>query len=196
MAVEIRSLQRSEIAEMEEPFDKGQKGSSSMPHKRNPITLERLSGLARLLRGYAISSIENVALWHERDISHSSVERVVIPDTTILLHYMAWAMREILTGLRINTDRMRANLELSKGLIYSQRLMLELMRCGWSRQQAYEKVQELASSAQARDIHLKEATLGDPEVTGALEEALIDSVFDPNYYLRHVHRILREVGIA
>jgi len=196
MAVEIRSLQRSEIAEMEEPFGKGQKGSSSMPHKRNPVTLERLSGLARLLRGYAISSIENVALWHERDISHSSVERVIIPDTTILLHYMARAMREILTGLRINTDRMRANLELSKGLIYSQRLMLELMRCGWSRQQAYEKVQELASSAQARDVHLKEATLGDPEVTGALEEALIDSVFDPNYYLRHVHCILREVGIA
>ncbi len=196
MAVEIRNLQRTEIAEMEEPFGEGQKGSSSMPHKRNPITLERICGLARLLRGYSVCSLENVALWHERDISHSSVERIILPDTTILVHYMAKSMKEILKGLRVRKEKMLSNLNLTKGLIYSQRLMLELMRAGWSRKRAYEKVQDLSKAALEQDRHLKDVSLADREVTQILHEASIEAIFDPSYYLKHVHQVFAELGIV
>ncbi|MFZ1946543.1 MAG: adenylosuccinate lyase, partial [bacterium] len=168
IGVELRSLQRTEIAEAEEPFTRGQKGSSAMPHKRNPIVLERVCGLARLLRGNATVALENVALWHERDISHSSAERVILPDSTIALHYMARCLNNVLGGLKINKDRMRSNIELTGGRVYSQRLMLVLMGAGWTRKRAYEKVQRLAVRAESEGRHLMEVAHGDREIVQAV----------------------------
>ncbi len=196
IATEIRNLQRTEIAEMEEPFERGQKGSSSMPHKRNPITLERICGLARLLRAYALSALENIALWHERDISHSSVERVIIPDATTLLHYMTRAMRDVLAKLRIDTSRMRSNLDLTRGAIFSQRLMLELLEAGWSRLKAYEKVQEVSQKSLSEGCDLKAAVLKDKEICGVLNRERIEQVFEPEFYLRFAETILRQSGIV
>jgi adenylosuccinate lyase len=193
IAVEVRNLQRTEIAEMEEPFERGQKGSSSMPHKRNPIGCERISGLARLLRGFAATSYENVALWHERDISHSSVERVVLPDATIAVHYMARCLARVLGGLRVDAAKMRENLDITKGLVYSQRLMLALMEAGWERRRAYEKVQLLAAGAGGR--HLADAASEDREISRELGAAGIREIFDPKFYARYTDQILREVGI-
>lgn len=195
MALEIRHLQRTEVAEAEEPFTRGQKGSSSMPHKRNPITLERVTGLARLIRSHAMAGLENVALWHERDISHSSVERIIIPDATIATHYAARCMKTVLSGLIVHPERMRQNMELSGGMIYSQRLMLCLMNAGWDRRRAYEKVQLLAHSAQARDKSLKESAGADQEVVSTLGKEATESVFDPDYYIRHAREILKSIGI-
>jgi adenylosuccinate lyase len=195
IAVELRHLQRTEVAEVEEPFAGGQKGSSSMPHKRNPITLERITGLARLLRGNAVAALENIPLWHERDISHSSVERVIIPDSTIAVHYMAWCLRGVLEGLAIDTARMRENLELSRGTIYSQRVMLGLMEAGWDRRRAYERVQKLALATQRGEGTFKEQVLDDREVAGALGAGGVEAVFDPAHFTRHTDRILRELGI-
>jgi len=195
MAIEIRHLQRTEVAEAEEPFTKGQKGSSSMPHKRNPITLERVTGLARLIRSHAMAGLENVALWHERDISHSSVERIIIPDATVATHYIARCMKTVLSGLVVHPERMRENMDLSGGMIYSQRLMLCLMEAGWDRRRAYEKVQLLAHSGHARGKSLKESACADEEVIAALGDEATASVFDPVYYLRHAHEILKDIGI-
>jgi adenylosuccinate lyase len=195
IAVELRSLQRTEIAEAEEPFTKGQKGSSAMPHKRNPIVLERVCGLARLLRGNATVALENVALWHERDISHSSAERVILPDSTIALHYMARCLNNVLGGLKINKDRMRSNIELTGGRVYSQRLMLALMEAGWARRGAYEKVQTLAARAESEGLHLREVAHGDRETAKAVGRRGIDDAFDPRFYTRHTDRVLREIGI-
>ncbi len=195
MSVEIRHLQRTEVDEAREPFGAGQKGSSSMPHKRNPITLERVSGLARLVRGYAFAALENVALWHERDISQSSVERVIFPDATILLHYMLRKMRQVIENLDVDVDRMRSNLDLTRGLICSQRLMLTLMGAGWERTKAYEKSQQLARSAMGGAADFRDLAADDREVVDALGPERIDEVFDPAFYVRHVESILKETGI-
>ena len=195
IAVELRSLQRTEIGEIEEPFARGQKGSSSMPHKRNPIVLERISGLARLARGYAIVALENVALWHERDISHSSAERVILPDAATTVHYMARSMKEVLAGIVIHESRMLANLELTKGRIYSQRLMLELASAGWTRKRAYEKVQELSALAEARGQHLVKVAGEDTEIRRVFDRSQMDAIFDPCFYARYTDGILRETGI-
>jgi adenylosuccinate lyase len=195
MSVEIRHLQRTEVGEASEPFGTGQKGSSSMPHKRNPITLERVSGLARLLRSYAMAAMENVALWHERDISQSSVERVIFPDSTILLHYMTRKMRDVMENLEVDTDRMRSNLDLTRGLIYSQRLMLSLMDAGWERTRAYEKSQQLAKSALAAAADFRDLAADDREVIEALGPKRIDEIFDPAFYVRYAGTILKETGI-
>ena len=195
MAVEVRHLQRTEVAEAEEPFAQGQKGSSSMPHKRNPITLERITGLSRLVRADATAAFENVALWHERDISHSSVERIIIPDGTIVVHYMARCLKQVLQGLRINPSKMKENLELTGGMIYSQRLMLCLMEAGWDRKRAYEKVQDLVHSASSKGEMLKQRVCRDDEVVSLLGPDLTEAVFDPCYYIRHARDILHDTGI-
>ncbi len=195
MAIELRHLQRTEVAEAEEPFTKGQKGSSSMPHKRNPITLERVTGLARLVRSHAMAGLENVALWHERDISHSSVERIIIPDATVATHYMARCMKTVLSGLVVHPERMKENMELSGGMVYSQRLMLCLMEAGWDRRRAYEKVQLQAHAGHARGKSLKESACADEEIIAALGPEAAASVFDPVYYIRYAYETLKDIGI-
>lgn len=195
MSVEIRHLQRTEVDEAREPFGAGQKGSSSMPHKRNPIRLERVSGLARLIRGYALAALENVALWHERDISQSSVERVIFPDSTVLLHYMLNVMRNVIEDLDVDVDRMRSNMDLTRGLIYSQRLMLALMDSGWERTRAYEKSQQLARSALAAAADFRDLAADDREVIEALGPERIGEIFDPAFYVRHAVSILKQTGI-
>ena len=195
MSVELRHLQRTEVDEAREPFGAGQKGSSSMPHKRNPITLERVSGLARLLRGYALAAMENVALWHERDISQSSVERVIFPDSTVLLHYMLRKMRDVVENLDVDVDRMRSNLDLTRGLIYSQRLMLTLMDAGWERTRAYEKSQQLAASALAAAADFRDLAAEDRDIIEALGPDRIDEIFDPTFYVRYAESILKQTGI-
>ena len=195
-AVELRHLQRTEVGESEEPFTRGQKGSSSMPHKRNPITLERVTGLSRLVRANALAAMENVALWHERDISHSSVERVILPDSTIAVHYMPGCLAEILGGLKINSERMLKNTDITRGMVYSQRLMLCLLEAGWERRPAYERVQRLAQEAYAEGRSLKDQASTDMEVVEALGDDGLDAVFDPTYYTKHTDRILRDIGIG
>jgi adenylosuccinate lyase len=193
MAVEIRHLQRTEVLEAEEPFHEGQKGSSAMPHKRNPVNCERITGLARLLRANAHAALENVALWHERDISHSSVERVILPDSFLAADFMTGQMREILAGLRVYPERMRANLEATRGLIYSQRVLLALTTAGLSREEAYAVVQRHAMAAWREAPGLKERLLGDPAVTKALRPEALEACFDASHFTRHVGRIFDRV---
>jgi adenylosuccinate lyase len=176
-ALEIRHLQRTEVLEAEEPFGKGQKGSSAMPHKRNPVICERICGLARLLRGNAIVAMENIALWHERDISHSSVERVIIPDSTTTLDYMLHKCIEVIEGLTVYPDNMLANLVKTGGLIFSQRVLLALMAKGYSRTKAYDNLRQ------------------DKEVMRYLKDKDLDAIFDLEYYLRNVNKIFRKVGL-
>ena len=171
LATEVRHLQRTEVREVEEPFREGQKGSSAMPHKRNPITSERIAGLARLLRGYAQAGLENVALWHERDITHSSVERVALPDATTLLHYMQYLMLRVVEGLRVHPDRMRANLELTHGALFSQGVLNALVDAGMARDDAYRIVQENAQRAWDEGRSFRELLEGVPEVTERLDSA-------------------------
>ena len=194
-AMEIRHLQRTEVLEAEEPFVKGQKGSSAMPHKRNPVICERICGLARLLRGNAIAAMENVALWHERDISHSSVERVIMPDSTIALDYMLHKFIEVIQGLNVYPVNMAANLVRTRGLIFSQRILLELMHKGLPRQKAYDLVQRCAMSSWKDGSDFKENLLEDKEVAKYLDKKALDKIFDLNYYLRNVNRIFRKVGL-
>ncbi len=195
VAVEIRSLQRTEILEAEEPFAEGQKGSSSMPHKRNPVGTENVSGLARLVRTNALAALENVALWHERDISHSSVERVILPDSTILLDYMLHRMTGIIEGLQVYPERMKENMERSYGLMYSQRVLLRLAETGLPRQQAYEMVQRNAMRAWQERTPFRALLAADPEVTARLTPADLDRCFDPAWYLRNVDAIYRRAGL-
>jgi adenylosuccinate lyase len=164
MATEIRHLQRSEVSEVAEPFGRGQKGSSAMPHKRNPILSERMTGMARLLRGYAHVGLENVALWHERDISHSSAERVVLPDASIALHYMLVRFTGLIEGLVVNEDRMLSNLETTRGLVFSQAVLLALVETGMTRDQAYRIVQRHSMTAWSENQNLRDLLAGDPEV--------------------------------
>lgn len=194
-ATEIRHLQRTEVREVEEPFVEGQKGSSAMPHKRNPVACEQVSGLARLLRSYAQASLENVPLWHERDISHSSVERVVLPDATILLDYLLVRFREVMEGLRVYPDQMRHNLELTGGLVFSEAVLLALIGKGLSREEAYRMVQRHAMKAWESHEPFKPLLLADPEICRHLSPAEVENCFDLDYHLRHLDDIFARVGL-
>ena len=196
MAVEVRHLQRSEVREAEEAFSAGQKGSSAMPHKRNPVGSENITGCARLLRGYMNSEFDNVALWHERDISHSSVERIVLPDATTLLHYALRRFRGILDGLVVYADTMRENMEATHGLYNSQRLMLKLIDTGLSREDAYDRVQPLAMTAWEEERPFQEVVAEADAITEVLSADEIDEAFDPTYHVRNVDRIFRRVGLG
>jgi adenylosuccinate lyase len=194
-ALEFRHLQRTEVLEAEEFFAAGQKGSSAMPHKRNPITCERLCGLARVLRGNAVAAMENVALWHERDISHSSVERIILPDSTELLDYMLVTLTNVVDKLLVYPARMKANLESSKGLIYSQAVLLALTRKGFTREKAYALVQRNAMKTWAGARPFKEFLLTDVEVMKALSRREVEALFDLNAHFREVDNIFKKVGI-
>jgi adenylosuccinate lyase len=196
VALEIRSLQRTEILEVEEPFSEGQKGSSAMPHKRNPVSCEQICGLARLVRSNALAAFENVALWHERDISHSSVERVILPDSTVLVDYMLHELTRILEGLRVYPDRMRENMERSFGLMFSQRVLLKLAEKGLPRQAAYEMVQRNAMRSWREHAAFRDILAADHEVMARLSPAELDACFDPSWYLRHVDVIFRRAGLV
>jgi len=195
IAVELRHLQRTEVGEAEEFFSKKQTGSSAMPHKKNPITLERVTGLARVLRGNAMAAQENVALWHERDISHSSVERIIIPDSTILLDYMLDKMTNLMKNLVVHEDVMLKNLEKTKGLIFSQALLLKLMEKGLERMQAYQIVQRCAMRVYDERRHFKQILTEDRKVSSILEPKEIEDCFDLDYHARYVDKIFRKVGI-
>ena len=195
VAVEIRSLQRTEILEAEEPFAEGQKGSSAMPHKRNPVGSENVSGLARLVRTNALAALENVALWHERDISHSSVERVILPDSTILVDYMLHRMTGIIDGLQVYPERMKENMERSYGLMFSQRVLLKLTDKGLPRQQAYEIVQKNAMRSWRERTDFRALLTADPEVTARVTDADLAACFEPAWYLRNVDAIYRRAGL-
>jgi adenylosuccinate lyase len=192
-ALEIRGLQKTEIGEVEEPFAKGQKGSSAMPHKRNPIGCEQICGLARLLRGNATAAMENIALWHERDISHSSVERVILPDSFIALDHMLRRFTKIVAGMVVYPDRMRQNLDRSRGVVFSGTVLLELAKAGVSREQAYEWVQRNAMRSFAEQKDFKALLAGDPDVTRVLPRATIDRSFDLDEQLKHVDHIFTRV---
>ena len=190
IALQVRHWQRTEVGEAEEPFGKGQKGSSAMPHKKNPILSENLTGLARLVRSYAGAALEDVALWHERDISHSSVERVIGPDATTLVDFMASRAADLVDGLVVHAEKMRQNLDLTHGLIFSEAVMLELVRKALPRQAAYELVQRNALAARDQGGTLRERLAADPEVTRLLSAAEIDRCFDLAHHLRHTGAII------
>ena len=193
IAVQIRHYQRTEVLEAEEYFSPGQKGSSAMPHKRNPIISERLAGQARVIRGNMVAAFENVALWHERDISHSSVERVILPDSTILLHYMLRKATDLIDRLLVYPETMAANIERSFGLIYSQRVLLELVRGGLLREDAYRLVQRNAMRAWEEKRPFKDLLAADAEVTARLAPAEIEALFEPGYHLRNLGVIFERV---
>jgi adenylosuccinate lyase len=186
LATEIRHLQRTEVREVEEPFRAGQKGSSAMPHKRNPITTERITGLARVLRGYASAAVEDVALWHERDISHSGAERVILPDATIALDYMQSLATRVVDGMMVHADRMLANLEITCGALFSQRVLLALVEGGMPRDDAYRIVQRTAQAAWDTQTPLRELLAGEP----AAARLDLDAIFDYGHYVRHVPEVL------
>jgi len=194
-ATELRNLQRTDIREVEEYFAKGQKGSSAMPHKRNPITNERIAGLARVVRGNALAALENVALWHERDITHSSVERVILPDSTILLDYMLRKLTNIVEKLLVYPDAMLANLNKTDGLIYSQRILLAIVDKGVARDTAYRWVQRNAMAKWEQGKSFKEGILNDPDIRQYLSEEEITGLFDYQYFLRHVDMIMARFGL-
>jgi adenylosuccinate lyase len=188
-ATEIRNLQRTEVREVEEPFGKGQKGSSAMPHKRNPITCERVAGLARVVRGNAVAALENVALWHERDITHSSVERIILPDSFLLVDYQLALFAEVMDGLLVYPEHMQANLDRTGGLVFSQRLLLELVRKGLRREEAYRVVQENAMAAWGGGPSFRERIAQDARVQAVLQPEDIEGAFDLTYSLRNVDLI-------
>ena len=197
-ALEIRGLQKTEIGEVEEPFAKGQKGSSAMPHKRNPIGCEQICGLARLLRGNATAALENVALWHERDISHSSVERVILPDSFIALDHMLRRFTRIVKGMVVYPERMRENLARSRGVVFSGQVLLELAARGISREQAYLWVQRNAMRSFEEQRPFKDLLLADPDITAVLPPADIERTFNLDVQLRNVDgvidRVFAEIG--
>jgi adenylosuccinate lyase len=195
-AAEIRALQRTEIGEVAEPFGIGQTGSSAMPHKRNPELCERICGLARLARSYALTSMENIALWHERDVSHSSTERIILPDSCLILDYSLALFTSIMRELQVYPQRMKRNIELTKGLIFSQRVMLALIDKGLSRQKAYELVQRHAMKAWKGNKSLTNLLKSDPEVTAILPPAELEVLFDYQYYLRYMDDIFKRLGLT
>jgi adenylosuccinate lyase len=194
-ATEIRHLQRTEVAEVEEPFDPGNQGSSAMPHKRNPHASERIAGLARLLRGYATAAAENQALWHERDISHSSTERVIFPDSFIVLDFMLHEMSDILGRLVVDPDRMERNLDATRGVIFSQPVLTALVDVGMDRHDAYAIVQRHAHATMAGGPSLRDALKGDAEVTTRIPEAMLNELFDARRQLEHVGAIFARLGL-
>ena len=193
-ALEIRHLARTEVAEAQEPFGQGQKGSSSMPHKRNPVVAERICGLARVVRASAVVGLENVALWHERDISHSSAERVTIPDAFLALDYMLDRFAWLVEGLVVRSEQMRRNLELSRGLYFSQRLLLALVETGLSRDEAYRLVQGHAMRAWEEELDFPELVRADGEIGKRLDPAALDAIFDLGHYTRHVDTIFERLA--
>ena len=195
-ATEIRSLQRTEVREAEEPFGAGQTGSSSMPHKRNPELSERVCGLARLIRGHSITALENVALWHERDISHSSAERLIIPDSCLALDYILDIFTGVVKGLRVHPERMRENMESARGLLFSQRTMLALVEKGLPRERAYSIVQRHAMPSWDEGLDFRELVKADPEVNSRLSPEELEDIFDYSYYLRYVDETFQRVGLA
>ena len=192
-ALEIRHLARTEVREVEEPFRRGQKGSSAMPHKRNPVVAERICGLARVVRAAAVVGLENVALWHERDISHSSAERVVIPDAFLALDYMLDRFTWLVSGLVVRPERMRRNLDASHGLFFSQRLLLALVESGLGRARAYELVQRTAMRAWEEEQDFAELVRADSEISSALDPAALEEVFDLGAYTRHVEVVFERL---
>ena len=195
IATEIRHLQRTEVAEAAEPFAETQKGSSSMPHKRNPVTCEQISGLSRVLRANAIAALENVPLWHERDISHSSVERIILPDSTILLDYLLVKAREVLEGLQVYPERMERNIQQTQGLLFSQRVLLALTEKGVAREVAHDLVQQSATKAWEKGEHFQAVLLQDPEVLRHLSVDEVAACFDLTPYLEHVDTIFARLGL-
>lgn len=195
MAVEVRHLQRSEVREAEEAFRKGQKGSSSMPHKRNPISSENISGCARVLRGYMVTAFENIPLWHERDISHSSAERIILPDATILLDYMLSRFANVMENLVVFEDNMEANIWKTQGLVFSQRILNKLIDKGLVREEAYDSVQPLAMKAWQEQIMFKPLVEADPVITSHLSQSEIDDAFDLVHHTSQVDTIFKRVGL-
>ena len=195
-ATEIRALQKTETREVEEPFSAGQTGSSAMPHKRNPELCERICGLARLVRGYAITSMENIALWHERDISHSSTERITLPGSCLLVDYCLALFTSIISGLNVYPKKMKQDMELTKGLVFSQRVMLALIDKGLSRQKAYELVQRNAMKAWKENKNFLTLLKADSEVTATLPPTELEPLFDYQYYLRYIDDIFARLGLT
>jgi adenylosuccinate lyase len=195
-ATELRALQKTEIHEVEEPFSSGQTGSSAMPHKRNPELNERVSGLARLIRGHSVTALENVALWHERDISHSSNERLILPDSCLALDYILFIFTSVVTGMQVFPKRMKKNLELTRGLVFSQRVMLALIDKGLSRQKAYEMVQRNAMKTWKGSRSFLSFLKSDSEVMAKLGAEELESIFDYQYYLGHVNEIFNRLGLT
>ncbi len=195
-ATEIRALQRTEVREAAEPFGAGQTGSSAMPHKRNPELCERICGLARLVRGYALTSMENIALWHERDISHSSTERIILPDSCLALDYCLNLFTSVMSGLEVHPKMMKRNLDLTKGLIFSQRVMLALIEKGLTRQKAYELIQRNAMKAWQRNKNFLTLLKADAEVTAAIPPEELEPLFNEQYYLRYIDDIFKRVGLT
>jgi adenylosuccinate lyase len=195
MATEIRHLQRTEVREAQEPFKPGQRGSSAMPHKKNPILCERLCGMARLLRGYATAALEDVALWHERDISHSSVERVILPDAVMTVYYMLDRVTWLMQGLVVDTARMEANFAASHHLVFSQRVMLALVARGMAREDAYTLVQALALRAWEDGADFRTLCAAEARIGALLPDAELDALFDPQYYLRNIGPVYARFGL-
>jgi len=202
MAQEIRHLQRTEVSEAFEPFDAGQQGSSAMPHKRNPELCERICGLARVLRGFSVTAMENVALWHERDISHSSAERIIIPDACTLLHYMLHIFDKVMSGLQVDEERMLANLNMTGGLIFSQRILLALIEKGVGRQEAYrvvqrnaKKVWSMSSKGAIESNALIQALSSDSEVTQYLSRAELAELTNTEFYIKYIDTTFARLGL-
>ncbi|MBI2172535.1 MAG: adenylosuccinate lyase [Chloroflexi bacterium] len=194
-ATEIRHLQRTEVYEAQEPFSEGQTGSSAMPHKRNPELSERVCGLARLIRGHAVTAMENVALWHERDISHSSAERLILPDSTMALDYITSLFNQIMGGLRVYPERMMENIESTLGIIFSQRVLLALIEKGLSREQAYDITQRGAMRAWDERKDFRQVMREEPEVASRLKGKALENLFDYRYYVQHVDETFKRAGI-
>ena len=195
-ATEIRGLQRTEVLEAEEPFEPGQTGSSAMPHKRNPELCERICGLARLVRGYAVTAMENIALWHERDISHSSAERVILPDACLVLDYALSIFTYVMKGLQVYPERMKENLEITQGLIFSQRVMLALIEKGLSREKAYKMVQRNSLKAWKERVSFLDLLLKDEDVSKQLKKSELKAIFDYGYFLRYTDEVFQRVGLG
>ncbi|NLW17243.1 MAG: adenylosuccinate lyase [Firmicutes bacterium] len=195
LATEVRGLQKTETREVEEPFRTGQKGSSAMPHKRNPILCERVSGLSRVVRGYAAAGFENMALWHERDISHSSVERIILPDATLAVHYMLHLMTRVIRDLQVYPENMRRNMQVTHGLVFSQRVLLELIERGMTREQAYDLVQMHAMEAWETCSDFLELLLRDREIGRVLPENDLRACFDLSYHLTGVDKVFARLGL-
>jgi adenylosuccinate lyase len=195
-ATEIRALQKTEVHEVEEPFSPGQTGSSAMPHKRNPELCERVCGIARLIRGHSVTALENITLWHERDISHSSTERIILPDSCLALDYSLFIFTAVLTGLQVFPKQMKKNLELTKGLVFSQRVMLALIEKGLSRQDAYELVQKNAMKAWKGNRNFLTLLKTDTQVMASLNKESLEGIFDYQYYLTHVNEIFSRLGLT
>ncbi|MDY4065189.1 MAG: lyase family protein, partial [Ligilactobacillus agilis] len=194
-ATEIRGLQKSETREVEEHFAKGQKGSSAMPHKRNPIGSENICGLARVVRGHMVTAYEDVALWHERDISHSSAERIILPDTTILIDYMLHRFGNIVKNLTVFPENMKRNMDRTFGLIYSGRVLLKLIDTGMSREAAYDLIQPKTAQAWDEQRPFRPLLEADPEITVRLSKEDLDDAFDYHWHLKHVDDIFKRVGL-